>query len=58
MPRKKEETILRKVKDQIGKVTVDVLAVTLVGSLLLAEKAKEKVKKFIEEQKVDKITVM
>ena len=56
--RKKEETILRKAKDQIGRVAVDILAVTLVGSLLLAEKAKEKIKDFIEEQKVDKIPVI
>ncbi len=55
---RKKETILRKAKDQIGRVAVDILAVTLVGGILLAEKAKNKVKDFIEEQKVDRIPAL
>jgi hypothetical protein len=54
----KKETILEKVKSRAGNIVVDFLAVTLVGSLLLAEKAKDKIKDFIEEQKVDRIPVL
>ena len=54
----KKETILKKVRNKAGDIVVDVLAVTLVGSLLLAERAKDKIKDFIEEQKVDRIPVV
>ena len=55
---KRKESALKKARNQIGKVAVDFIAVTLVGGLLLAEKTKQKVLELLEEQKVDKIPVI
>ena len=55
---KRKESALKKARNQIGKVAVDFIAVTLVGGLLLAEKTKQKVLELFEKQKVDKIPVI
>ena len=54
----KKDTIAKRIRDTTGRIVVDVLAVTLVGGLLLAEKAKNKLKEFVEEQKVDKLPAL
>ena len=55
---RKRKTLVEKVKDKAGSIAFDLLAVAVVSTALLAERAKEKVKKFVEEQKVDKIPVL
>jgi len=55
---RKRKTLVEKVKDKAGIIAFDLLAVAVVSTALLAERAKEKVKKFVEEQKVDKIPVL
>jgi len=54
----KKETLAEKVKSKVSNIAIDLFAVTIVGGALLAEKAKDKVKKFIEEQKVDRIPAL
>ena len=56
--KRRRKTLVEKVKDKAGSIAFDVLAVTIVSAALLTERAKDKVKKFIEEQKVDKIPVI